>query len=96
MSALTIKLGSCLPSNFIASAIILTIQNLLSLPPRPFSRTSKFFIEILKFYKEFIKSGTIFLDLPTNLIDLIASKLDLSLPTTTNPIIPMPLCGVHQ
>ena len=40
-------------------------------------------------YREFIKSGAIFLDLAENLIFLIFSKLDLSPPTTTNPIIPM-------
>ena len=44
-----------------------------------------------KFYKELIKSGASFLDLPINLIALMASKLDLSSPTTTKPIMPIVL-----
>ena len=43
------------------------------------------------FYKELIKSGASFLDLPINLIALMASKLDLSSPTTTKPIMPIVL-----
>ena len=39
--------------------------------------------------REFIKSGAIFLDFDENLSFLIASRFDLSSPTTTKPIIPI-------
>ena len=45
---------------------------------------------------EFINSLAIFFDLPRYFIFFISSKFDLLLPTTTKPIIPMPLWGVHQ
>ena len=45
---------------------------------------------------EFIKSGAIFLDFDENLSFFIASRFDLSSPTTTKPIIPIFLWGVHQ
>ena len=48
------------------------------------------------YYNELISSSAIFFDLPKYFIFFISSKLDLSSPTITKPIIPMPLCGVHQ
>ena len=54
------------------------------------------FGNLTKNYKELISSLEILFDFPRYLSFFIASKFDLSLPTTTKPIIPMPLCGVHQ
>ena len=47
-------------------------------------------------YKVLIISIAIFFDLPWYFISFMLSKLDLSLPTITNPIIPKVLWGVHQ
>jgi hypothetical protein len=43
------------------------------------------------FYKELNSFFAIFLDFPENLRFFITSKLDLSSPTITNPIIPIVL-----